>query len=68
MFFANTLSNRGGVKSSKRTEHSVVDTGLPYCLEAADVLVEEGKGKDSDSDLLHDTCTCYDPIMGTLFS
>ena len=56
------------VKSSKRTEHSVVDTGLSYCLEAADVLVEEGNGKDSDSDLLHDTCGCYDPIMGTLFS
>ena len=56
------------MKSSKRTEHSVVDTGLSYRLEAADVLVEEEKGKDSDSDLLHDTCACYDPIMGTLFS
>ena len=64
--FLHIFSETEGVKSSKRTEHSVVDTRLPYCLEAADVLVEEGKGKDSDSDLLHDTCD--DPIMGTLFS
>ena len=64
--FLHIFSETEGVKSSKRIEHSVVDTRLPYCLEAADVLVEEGKGKDSDSDLLHDTCD--DPIMGTLFS
>ena len=66
--FLHIFSETEGVKSSKRTEHSVVDTRLPSCLEAADVSVEEGKGKDSDSDLLHDTCACYDPIMGTLFS
>lgn len=65
MFLANILWHRERVKSSKRTGTQCGWHWIILLPEAADVLVEEGNGKDQTWSLAWHMWLLCDPIMGT---